>query len=83
MRAIKKVFLAVALALLASVLFIGLRWFTGLGSMPLALAAEAPALAGTVAAPPFPEGLAWINTGGRPVTLRELRGKVVLLDFWT
>ncbi|MGH8363275.1 MAG: thioredoxin-like domain-containing protein, partial [Gammaproteobacteria bacterium] len=28
-------------------------------------------------------GLDWINTGGRPVTLKELRGKVVLLDFWT
>jgi len=51
--------------------------------MPLALAAEAPALAGTVAAPAFPGGLDWINTGGRPVTLAELRGKVVLLDFWT
>ena len=28
-------------------------------------------------------GRAWLNTGGRAVTLRELRGKVVLLDFWT
>ena len=27
---------------------------------------------------------AWINTpGGRPFTLRQLRGKVVLVDFWT
>ncbi|MDE2023535.1 MAG: redoxin domain-containing protein [Gammaproteobacteria bacterium] len=51
--------------------------------MPLALAAEAPSLAGTVTAPAFPPGLDWINTGGRPVTLKELRGKVVLLDFWT
>ena len=25
----------------------------------------------------------WINTGGRDLTLAELRGKIVLLDFWT
>jgi thiol-disulfide isomerase/thioredoxin len=25
----------------------------------------------------------WINTGGRPLTLAGLRGKIVLLDFWT
>ena len=31
---------------------------------------------------PFPEDLAWINTA-RPLKLRELRGKFVLLDFWT
>ncbi|WP_125775482.1 NHL domain-containing thioredoxin family protein [Antribacter gilvus] len=28
-------------------------------------------------------GRGWLNTGGRTVTLGELRGKVVLLDFWT
>jgi thiol-disulfide isomerase/thioredoxin len=28
-------------------------------------------------------GRAWLNTGGRDVTLRELRGKIVLIDFWT
>ena len=31
---------------------------------------------------PFPEGLKWINTAG-PVELNNLRGKFVLLDFWT
>ena len=25
----------------------------------------------------------WLNTGGRALSLAELRGKVVLLDFWT
>ncbi len=35
-----------------------------------------------VPAPDFPPGLEWLNVS-RPLTLRELRGKVVLLDFWT
>jgi thiol-disulfide isomerase/thioredoxin len=33
-------------------------------------------------ADPFAGGVAWINTAG-PIRLSELRGKVVLLDFWT
>ncbi|MBI2341061.1 MAG: redoxin domain-containing protein [Deltaproteobacteria bacterium] len=33
-------------------------------------------------APDFPSGMEWLNTGG-PLSLKELRGKVVLLDFWT
>ncbi len=33
-------------------------------------------------APSFPAGLDWVNSD-RPITLEELRGKVVLLDFWT
>ena len=37
---------------------------------------------GTVAAPEFPQGLEWTNTD-RPVKMEELRGKVVILDFWT
>src|SRR5262245_14560079 len=37
---------------------------------------------GEVNAPDFATGLEWLNTE-KPVSLRELRGKVVLLDFWT
>src|SRR5690625_2160988 len=28
-------------------------------------------------------GRGWLNTGGRSLSLAELRGKIVLLDFWT
>jgi sugar lactone lactonase YvrE len=37
---------------------------------------------GSVPAVPFPDGLEWINVPG-PLTWDMLRGKVVLLDFWT
>src|SRR3954469_21008083 len=36
-----------------------------------------------VRAPEFPAGLDWIHTGGGPLALAGLRGRVVLLDFWT
>jgi hypothetical protein len=38
--------------------------------------------AGTVNAPDFPSGHDWLNTD-RPLSIRDFRGKVVLLDFWT
>ena len=35
-------------------------------------------------APEFADTERWFNTpGGKPLTLRQLRGKVVLVDFWT
>ena len=43
---------------------------------------ETVSYAGTTPAPEFPEGLDWLNTE-TPLTLESLRGKVVLLDFWT
>src|SRR2546426_2040496 len=38
--------------------------------------------AGRVNAPDFPPDVDWLNTG-RPLSLRDLHGKLVLLDFWT
>lgn len=38
--------------------------------------------AGRVAAPEFPTGLDWLNVPA-PLTLEALRGKIVILDFWT
>ena len=38
--------------------------------------------AGTTPAPAFPDGLEWVNTD-RALTMGELKGKVVILDFWT
>ncbi len=40
-------------------------------------------LRGLFPVPEFPPDLDWINTGGRPLTVEALRGKLVLLDFWT
>jgi thiol-disulfide isomerase/thioredoxin len=37
---------------------------------------------GQIPAPDFPTDLEWINTDS-PISLRDLRGKVVLIDFWT
>ena len=37
--------------------------------------------AATVRAPEFPTDLEWINS--RPLSLADLRGKLVILDFWT
>lgn len=35
-----------------------------------------------VRAPEFPAGLEWLNTG-RPLKIAELRGKIIVVDFWT
>ena len=48
------------------------------------LLADAHALADLGTAPAFTETEDWFNTpGDRPLTLSSLRGRVVLVDFWT
>lgn len=37
---------------------------------------------GLIHAPEFPQGVEWINTP-RPLTIAGLRGKVILLEFFT
>lgn len=37
---------------------------------------------GELEAPEFPEGLSWLNVS-EPLTLEQLRGKIIILDFWT
>jgi len=44
-------------------------------------AADAP-FSTRVKIPEFPEGLKWLNVP-QPLEMRQLRGKFVLLDFWT
>ena len=67
-------------------LFLGglvLAIIAGAGLVPvLAQGGGQPDYSGSVAAIPFPDGLEWINVPG-PLTWDMLRGKVVLLDFWT
>jgi cytochrome c biogenesis protein CcdA/thiol-disulfide isomerase/thioredoxin len=43
----------------------------------------ATALESCGAAPTFKDVTAWLNTDGKPLTIAGLRGKVVLIDFWT
>jgi len=65
-------------------------WIVLLGAMPAAVScrsgkAEArkiPAMEGFINAPEIPSSLEWLNSG-RKLSLREFRGKFVLLDFWT
>ena len=50
-------------------------------AMPEVIQVAAPAK-NLVRAPEFPAGLTWLNTD-KPLSIQGLRGKVVLLDFWT
>ncbi len=59
-----------------------LSLFTLLASPPVPATAVEPPFAKRQKVPPLPQNLIWLNTTG-PLELRDLRGKFVLLDFWT
>ena len=52
----------------------------GLIAMAGAAAQKLPDEGVKIEAPPLPQGLKWHNSA--PLTMQELKGKVVLLDFW-
>jgi len=58
-------------------------WHLWPGGGNLRAAAMLRDYAGSTPAPAFPSDLDWINTGGRALSLADLKGRVVLLDFWT
>jgi thiol-disulfide isomerase/thioredoxin len=70
--------LLLALPVAAAVLAVALFY----QAVPAAPKAEADRASARLAAPELAGGVAWLNTAG-PVRLKDLRGKVVLLDFWT
>lgn len=67
-------------------------WFAGCHPANNATSSAKPGLESALAdpmqnsprlsAPEFPPNLEWFNTD-RPLTLKELKGKAVVLDFWT
>ena len=59
----------------------GSRFAKQPGGVAVASATQLPTLGG---APDFVDTQRWFNTpGNRPLTLAQLRGRVVLVDFWT
>lgn len=65
------------------------KWQTILGCLLLCICNSVIADKGNSAIPKgplaseFPEALEWLNTGGRSLSIEQLKGRIVLLDFWT
>jgi DNA-binding beta-propeller fold protein YncE len=59
-------------------------WATGAVAGPISPTdlSTMSSFTGEAPAPEFPVGLHWLNVA-RPLTMKELSGKVVLLDFWS
>ena len=67
--------------LAATVIFLAAVGLGGRGGSDVMAQAQNP-FPRRLDVPPLPKDLAWLNTAG-PLSLEELRGKFVLLDFWT
>ena len=71
-----------ALASLAAVALVAGASLVLVGCARTVESGDGGSLARPTPAPEFPSGLTWLNTA-TPLTLKALRGKVVVLDFWT
>ena len=76
--AMKPLFIALGASLLAGGALVATK---SASTMPETIQVAAPAK-NLVRAPEFPAGLTWLNSD-KPLSIKGLRGKVVLLDFWT
>ena len=81
------VFVGLATAAVATLVAVGWWWSSTakVAARPLAAAPIAAAEESTQEAPDAPDfdgGTAWLNTAG-PLKIKDLKGKIVLLDFWT
>jgi cytochrome c biogenesis protein CcdA/thiol-disulfide isomerase/thioredoxin len=57
---------------------------SGVSGSLLSCPSASPALVTCGLAPNFTDVTKWLNTpGGQPLTMKGLRGKVVIVDFWT
>lgn len=80
---LKRLGLIALAAALAAGAFSALSWGMGQNSKVIKPAAVSdPRFEGPVRAPEFPSRLEWLNTD-KPISLKNLQGKIVLLDFWT
>ena len=68
--------------LVAAAFIAGTASLALVGCVRTAESGDGGSLARPTPAPEFPPGLTWLNTA-TPLTLKALRGKVVVLDFWT